>query len=138
MRDENHITKLLSVKNSVIDKLRKVWELDETILSISKQADAEQELETVLSCDDHIQELIVKIERCMNKVPKESIETSRVMSSSSISLLSHNPEVKVTLPKLEISKFDGDIINLTVILLIFEDFGINLTQLYIQMTVLMI
>ena len=74
----------------------------------------------------------------MNKVPKESIETSRVMSSSSISLLSHNPEVKVTLPKLEISKFDGDIINLTVILLIFEDFGINLTQLYIQMTVLMI
>ena len=74
----------------------------------------------------------------MNKVPKESIETSRVMSSSSISLLSHNPKVKVTLPKLEISKFDGDIINLTVILLIFEDFGINLTQLYIQMTVLMI
>ena len=111
MTDENHITKLLSVKNSVIDKLRKVWELDETILSISEQADAEQELETVLSCDDRIQELIVKIERCMNKVPKESIETSCVMSSSSLSLLSQNPEIKVKLPKLEISKFDGDIIN---------------------------
>ena len=31
------------------------------------------------------------------------------MSSSSPSLLSQNPEVKVELPKLEISKFDGDI-----------------------------
>ena len=111
MTDENHITKLLSIKNSVNDKLRKKRKLDDTILSILEQADAEQELETALSCDDRIQELIVKIERFMNKAPKESIKTSRVMFSSSPSLLSHNPEAKVKLPKLEISKFDGDIIN---------------------------
>ena len=78
-------------------------ELDDTILSILEQEDAEKELETVLSCYD------VKIERCMNKVAKESIELSRVMSSSSPSLLSRNPEVKVKLLKLEIPKFDGDI-----------------------------
>ena len=118
MTNENHITKLLSIKNSVNDKLRKVRELDNTILTNLEQADAEQELQTVLSRDDRIQELIVKIERCMNKVPEESIKTSRVTSSSSPSLLSHNPEVKVKLPKLEISKFDGDIINLAAILLI--------------------
>ena len=34
MSDENHITKLLSIKNSISDKLRKVQELDDTILSI--------------------------------------------------------------------------------------------------------
>ena len=79
-----------------------MWELDDTILSILEQEDAVQELETVLSRDDRIQELIVKIERCMNKVPKESIEPSHVMSSSNPSLLSHNPDVKVKLPKLEI------------------------------------
>ena len=118
MTNENHITKLLSIKNSVNDKLRKVRELDNTILTNLEQTDVEQELQTVLSRDDRIQELIVKIERCMNKVPKESIKTSRVTSSSSPSLLSHNPEVKVKLPKLEISKFDGDIINLAAILLI--------------------
>ena len=123
MTDENHITKLLSIKNSVNDKLRKKRKLDDTTLSILEQVDAEQELETALSCDDRIPELIVKIERFMNKAPKESIKTSRVMFSSSPSLLLHNPEVKV---------------NLTVILLIFEDFRISLTQLYIQMTVLMI
>ena len=123
MTDENHITKLLSIKNSVNDKLRKKRKLDDTTLSILEQVDAEQELETALSCDDRIPELIVKIERFMNKAPKESIKTSRVMFSSSPSLLSHNPEVKV---------------NLTVILLIFEDFRISLTQLYIQMIVLMI
>ena len=68
MTDENHITKLLSIKNSINDKLRKVRELDDTILSILEQEDAEKELETVLFRNDRIQELIVKIERCMNKV----------------------------------------------------------------------
>ena len=47
----------------------------------------------------------------MNKVLKESIDSSRVLSPSTPSLISHNPEVKVKLPKLEISKFNGDIIN---------------------------
>ena len=66
MTDENHITKLLSIKNNINDKLRKVVQLDDTVLSILEQEDAEQELETPLFRDDRIQELIVKIERCMN------------------------------------------------------------------------
>ena len=66
MTDENHITKLLSIKNNINDKLRKVVQLDDTVLSILEQEDAEQELETPLFLDDRIQELIVKIERCMN------------------------------------------------------------------------
>ena len=55
---------------------------DDTILSILEQANAEQELKTFLSRDDRIQELIVKKEHFMNKIPKESIEPSRVMTSS--------------------------------------------------------
>ena len=66
MTDENHITKLLSIKNNINDKLRKVVQLDDTVLSILEQEDAEQELETPLFRDDRIQELIVKIECCMN------------------------------------------------------------------------
>ena len=66
MTDENHITKLLSIKNNINDKLRKVVQLDDTVLSILEQEDAEQELETPLFRDDRIPELIVKIERCMN------------------------------------------------------------------------
>ena len=66
MTDENHITKLLSIKNNINDKLRKVVQIDDTVLSILEQEDAEQELETPLFRDDRIQELIVKIERCMN------------------------------------------------------------------------
>ena len=100
MTDKNHITKLLSIKNIINDKLIKVWELDDTVRSILEQKDAEQKLETNLSRDDRIQELTVKIERCMNNVLKESIEPSRVMFLSSPSLLSHNREVKVKLPKL--------------------------------------
>ena len=37
MTDENHITKLLSVKISINDELRKVRELDDTVISISEQ-----------------------------------------------------------------------------------------------------
>ena len=109
IKDENHITKY-SIK-SINDKLRKVRESDDTMLSILEQEDAEQELKTVLSRDDRVQELIVKIERCMSKVPEESIEPSRIISSSTPSLLSHKYEVKIKLPKLKIPKFDGDIIN---------------------------
>ena len=60
----------MSIKNSMNDKLRKVRELDDAILSILEQGDAEQELKTVLSRDDRIQELILKIERCMNRYLK--------------------------------------------------------------------
>ena len=66
MTGENHITKLLSIKDNINDKLRKVVELDDTILSILEQEDAEQELETPLFREDGMQELIVKIERCLN------------------------------------------------------------------------
>ena len=69
MTDENHIPKLLSTKNSIKDKLRKVRELDDKILIILELEDDEQKLKAVLSRDNCIQELIVKIERCMNKVP---------------------------------------------------------------------
>ena len=58
MTDENHITKLLSIKNSINDKLRKVRELDNTMLSILEQQDVEKELETALSRNDRIQKLI--------------------------------------------------------------------------------
>ena len=44
----------MSIKNSMNDKLRKVRELDDAILSILEQGDAEQELKTVLSRDDRI------------------------------------------------------------------------------------
>ena len=37
MTDENHITRLLSTKNNINDKLRKVHELDDTILSSLNQ-----------------------------------------------------------------------------------------------------
>ena len=36
MTDDSRITKLLSIKNSISDKLRKVRELDDTVISISE------------------------------------------------------------------------------------------------------
>ena len=81
MTDENRITKLLSIKNSINDKLTKVQELDDTILSILEQKDAEKELETNLSRDDRIQELIVKIEATEIRADTSQHESTRVNTS---------------------------------------------------------
>ena len=81
MTDENRITKLLSIKNSINDKLTKVRELDDTILSILEQKDAEKELETNLSRDDRIQELIVKIEATEIRANTSQHESTRVNTS---------------------------------------------------------
>ena len=54
MTDENHITKLLSVKNSINDELRKVRELDDTVISISeqKELDLNKNWKLIHYCED--------------------------------------------------------------------------------------
>ena len=54
MTDENHITKLLSVKNSINDELRNVRELDDTVISISeqKELDLNKNWKLIHYCED--------------------------------------------------------------------------------------
>ena len=65
--DENQVTKLLSSKASLSDKLIKDREFDDPILQLLNQDDSEAELENILVRDDKIHELIIKIERCIFK-----------------------------------------------------------------------
>ena len=69
----------------------------------------ENELEEILIREENLQILIIRIEHCLNK-PKIHLDRNSLLSSNS-SPLPANESTKVKLPKLEISKFNGDVIN---------------------------
>ena len=104
--DENQVTKLLSSKASLSDKLIKDRELDDPILQLLNQDDSEAELENVLVRDDKIHELIIKIDRCIFKSTHGTINPP---STVSINSSTTRNDVRVKLPELKISVFQGDI-----------------------------
>ena len=104
--DENQVTKLLCSKASLSDKLIKVREFDDRILQLLNQDDSEVELENILVQDDKIHELIIKIERCIFKSTHGSINPP---STVSINSSTTSNDVRVKLPELKISVFQGDI-----------------------------
>ena len=69
----------------------------------------ENELEEILIREEHLQILITRIEHCLSK-PNIHVDQNS-LSSFNLSPLSVKESVKVKLPKLEISKFNGDVIN---------------------------
>ena len=108
--DENQITKLISAKTSLNDKLNKVREFDDRILELLNQDESESELENILVRDDKVNELIVRIERCIFKSTHENVNPPSHISVNS-STSSNNDHLKINLPELVISKFQGDIID---------------------------
>ena len=74
-----------------------------------KTEDMENELEEILIREKNLQILITGIEHCLSK-PKIHVDRNSLPSSNS-SPLPVNESVKAKLPKLEISKFNGDVIN---------------------------
>ena len=107
--DENSTIKLTSAKVSLQDRINKVNKQDEEIFKILKTEDMENEPEEILIREENLQILITRIERCLSK-PKIHVDRNSLPPSNS-SALPVNESVKVKLPKQEISKFNGDVIN---------------------------
>ena len=107
--DENSTIKLTLAKLSLQDRINKVKQQDEEIRKILKTDDMENELEEILIWEEKLQIFIARIEHCLCK-PKIHVDRNSLRSSNS-SPLPINESVKVKLPKLEISKFNGDVIN---------------------------
>ena len=70
------------------------------------------ELEKILIREEHLQILITRIEHCLSCLSKPKVHVDRNSLPSSNSFpLPLNESVKVKLSKLEISKFNDDVIN---------------------------
>ena len=104
--------KLIALKISLEDKLKKVNELDEDILAeITDDELYDKEFDEVISVKEHCCELMVRIDECLSdatlghgrNMPPGSVTDDSVSSSSA--------ELKVSLPKIKLEAFDGNPLN---------------------------
>ena len=100
---KNQTLKLLAKKNILLKKIEKVKTIDENIIDLLHEEVMEMELDEYLARNENFHELFVKIDLCL-----ETLENDlRVISLNSVS--SNPPKMKI--PKLKISKFDGNLTN---------------------------
>ena len=100
------------VKNGLLEKIDKVKEIDQKILDILPQEESEKELQDILVLQDVNFELLAKIDRCLKKTPPPpSLSSLDVSNQGRTPRTTQIQDVRVKLPKLELSKFDGHIIN---------------------------
>ena len=108
IENEDLVVKLTAIKNRIKEKHEKIKDLDEKILLLLEQDESEAELDSIITRDDGLQLTFLKIERNLNKVNNTPSVHSLSLSNQGSSSQS---DVPVNLPKLNIKKFNGDIIN---------------------------
>ena len=98
--------KLTAFKHSFHEKFNKIKELDNKILNLLKPEETENKLEEIIYRGDKIMFTIAKLDRNLNKIP--SAVSVRAPSDSTTEPSAS--DIKVRLPKLEINKFNGNIL----------------------------
>ena len=103
---------LTGLKNGLLEKIDKVKEIDQKILDILPQEESEKKLEDILVLEDLNFELLAKIDRYLRKTPPSpSLSLLDISNQGSAPRPTQIQDVRIKVPKSELSKFDGDIIN---------------------------
>ena len=109
-RNEQHTVKIKTLKATFSNKIEQIKLLDNHILSLLKTGESENELGEIITKDDKNTRMLTKIEHVLHKIKiKESQSIPAVQN-----LALRDNEAKDTpakLPKLEISKFNGNTLN---------------------------
>ena len=106
--NEDQISELQGLRSGFSEKPEKIKELDEKLLELLPQKDSESEIEVIVMRENSNFKIIAKIDRCLSEIPLAGILNSLSISNRTPSV---SQDAKVKLPKLELSKLDGDIIN---------------------------
>ena len=101
------IIRLNTLKTSILNKIDKIKVLNEQILSQLNEKDSEKELDPILTREDKYLHTISKINLHFSK-PTKNAEPSEFPQDLSFQI---SETAKVRLPKLEIKKLDGNVIN---------------------------
>ena len=104
--NEDSVIKLIAFKHSFHEIFNNIKKLDHKILNLLKPDEKENELEKVIYRNDKIMLTIAKLDRNSNKIP--STVSLRAPSVSTTELSASG--IKVRLPKLEIKKLNGNIL----------------------------
>ena len=103
---EQHIVNLLGLKWSYLSDVEKIKAQNDNILALLKGKEFERELFENLNQDSNYNKTLAKIDFYLNKVPTAASSSENLNISSS----TQNHESNVKLPRLELSKCKGDII----------------------------
>ena len=120
---EQHIVNLSGLKWSYLSDVEKIKAQNDNILALLKGKELESELFENLNQDSNYNKTLAKIDFYLNKVL--TVESSLGNLNISFSTLNH--ENKVKLPRVELSKFNGDIIER-------KGSGINSNLLFMKIT----
>ena len=103
---EEHIVNLSGLKKSSLSDVEKIQAQNDNILALLKGQGLENELFENLNQGSKYNRTLGKIDFYLNKVPTvaASLENLNISSSTQVH------ENKVKLPRIELSKFNGDII----------------------------
>ena len=108
--NELHIVEIKTLKATFLNKIEQIKLLDNHILSLLQTEESENKLNEIVTRDNKSTWILTKIEHDLHKTKiKESQNTPPVQN-----LTLQDKEVKdipVKLPKLEISKFNGNVLN---------------------------
>ena len=102
--NEESVFVLESLRDRLTEKLAKIKAIDDNILALLDQKESEKELDNITTRDDKLRLTLTKLEPNLKKV---NIRSPSVHSSS-VSNRHNQNDVKVSLPKLTIKKFNWD------------------------------
>ena len=109
--NEQNLIELNSLKNSFLTKIQQIKTFDDGYLKLLKPEEFEIELNEIITRDDKNIRIVAKIDHVLNKVKIQ--QTTPVPNISTLSLANRETLTKIPakLPKLELTKFDGNIVS---------------------------
>ena len=108
--NEQHIVEIKTLKATFLNKIQQIKLLDNHILSLLKTEESEKELDEIVTRDDKNTRILTKIEHVLHKIKIK--ESQNIPPVQNLALQDNEAkDIPVKLPKLEISKFNGNILN---------------------------
>ena len=108
--NEQHIVEIKTLKTNFSNKTEQIKLLGNHILSLLKTEESENELDEIVTNDDKNTLMLTKIEHVLHKIKIKKSQT--IPHVQNLTLRDNEAKgIPVKFPKLEISKFNGNIVN---------------------------
>ena len=108
--NEQHIVEIKTLKATFSNKIEQIKLLDNHIVSLLKTEESENKFVEIVTRDDKNTRILTKIEHVLHKI---KIKESQIIPPVQNFTLRDNKvkDIPVKFPKLDISKFTGNILN---------------------------
>ena len=108
--NEEHVVEIKTLKATFSNKTEQIKLLDNHTLTLFKTEESENELDKTVIKDDKNTWILTKIEHVLHKITIKERQTIPPVQNFTLRD-NEAKEIPVKLPKLEISKFNGNVLN---------------------------